>query len=128
MSFASTGTELRRFRRGLLPKLGIGAMILIPLLYGALYLWAFWDPTGNLDHLPVAIVNADDGTVMDDAPVNLGDQVTSSLVDSGDLKWDRVDADTAENGVHDGTYYFAVTIPETFSETVAGVADRKSVV
>lgn len=122
MSFASTGTELRRFRRGLLPKLGIGAMIFIPLLYGAMYLWAFWDPTGNLDQLPVAIVNADAGTEMDGEEVNLGDQVTSSLVDSADLKWDRVDAETADKGVRDGTYYFAVTVPETFSESVASAA------
>lgn len=122
MSFASTGTELRRFRRGLLPKLGIGAMIFIPLLYGAMYLWAFWDPTGNLDKLPVAIVNADDGTEMDGEAVNLGDQVITSLVDSGDLKWDRVDAEAADEGVRDGTYYFAVTVPETFSESVASAA------
>lgn len=122
MSFTSTGTELRRFRRGLLPKLGIGAMIFVPLLYGAMYLWAFWDPTGNLDALPVAIVNSDSGTVMDDEQVNVGDQVTTSLVDSGDLKWARVDAAEADRGVRDGTYYFAVTIPENFSSTVAGAA------
>ncbi|SDB94262.1 putative membrane protein [Sanguibacter gelidistatuariae] len=122
MSFTSTGTELRRFRRGLLPKLGIGAMILVPLLYGALYLWAFWDPMGNLDLLPVAIVNSDSGTVMDDEAVNVGDQVTTSLVDSGDLKWARVDAEEADRGVRDGTYYFAVTIPADFSSTVASAA------
>ena len=59
ISLTSHGTELRRFRHGTLPKIAVGAMLLIPLLYGALYLWAFWDPTGNLNKLPVALVNAD---------------------------------------------------------------------
>lgn len=122
MSMTSTGTELRRFRRGMLPKLGIGAMILVPLLYGALYLWAFWDPTGNLDELPVAIVNADTGSTLDGSTLRAGDQVTSSLVDSGDLRWAPVDAAQAEQGVEDGTYYFAVTIPADFSTKVASAA------
>ncbi|TGJ96153.1 hypothetical protein DLJ96_10350, partial [Actinotalea fermentans ATCC 43279 = JCM 9966 = DSM 3133] len=122
MSWTSTGTELRRFRRGLLPKLAVGAMIFVPLLYGAMYLWAFWDPTGNLDKLPVAIVNADTGTEVDGERLDAGEEVTSTLIDSGDLEWARVDATEAEQGVKDGTYYFALTIPEGFSEGVASAA------
>ncbi|MGW6004392.1 YhgE/Pip family protein [Oerskovia enterophila] len=126
MSWTSTGTELRRFRRGLLPKLAVGAMIFVPLLYGAMYLWAFWDPTGNLDKLPVAIVNADTGTTIasedGDETLNAGDEVATKLVDSGDLEWAQVDATTAEKGVKDGTYYFALTIPEGFSEGIASAA------
>jgi putative membrane protein len=122
MSWTSTGTELRRFRRGLLPKLAVGAMIFVPLLYGAMYLWAFWDPTGNLDKLPVAIVNADTGTEVDGERLDAGEEVTTNLVDSGDLEWAQVDAAEAEQGVKDGTYYFAVTIPEGFSEGIASAA------
>lgn len=119
LSFTSTGTELRRFRRGLLPRLAVGAMILVPLLYGALYLWAFWDPTGNMDRLPVALVNADTGATLDDEPLDAGTQVTDKLVDSGDLDWRLTDAADAAQGVADGTYYFAVTIPADFSTDVA---------
>ncbi|WP_265521627.1 YhgE/Pip domain-containing protein [Oerskovia flava] len=118
ISLTSTGTELRRFRRGLLPKLALGAMVLVPLLYGAMYLWAFWDPTGNLDRLPVAIVNADTGAERDDGELRAGDDITSTLVGSGDLQWAEVDADEAASGVRDGTYYFAVTVPEDFSARV----------
>jgi putative membrane protein len=119
LSFTSTGTELRRFRRGLLPRLAVAAMILVPLLYGALYLWAFWDPTGNLDRLPVALVNADTGATLDDEPLDAGQQVTDQLVDSGDLDWRLTDAEDAAAGVADGTYYFAVTIPADFSTDIA---------
>ncbi len=119
LSFTSTGTELRRFRRGLLPRLAVGAMVLVPLLYGALYLWAFWDPTGNLDRLPVALVDADAGTTLDDEALDAGRQVTDQLVGSGDLDWRLTDAQDAADGVADGTYYFAVTIPEDFSADIA---------
>ena len=101
LSSLSTGTELRRFRRGLLPKLAVVAMLAIPLLYGALYLWAYWDPTGNLDRLPVALVNADAGATRDGEPLRAGDDVVDELLDSEALDWRQVDADQAAllNGI-----------------------------
>jgi len=121
-ALTSTGTELRRFRRGRLPRLAVAAMILVPLLYGALYLWAFWDPTGNLDRLPVALVNADQGAVLDGTPLHAGDEVTGELTASADLDWRVTDADDAAAGVADGTYYFAVTLPEDFSSDIASAS------
>lgn len=121
LSFLSTGTELRRFRRGVLPKLAVVAMLAIPLLYGALYLWAYWDPTGNLDRLPVALVNADQGATRDGEPLHAGADVVDELLDSEALDWRPVDATTAADGVADGTYYFAVTVPADFSADIASV-------
>ncbi|WP_372593202.1 YhgE/Pip family protein [Actinotalea sp.] len=119
-ALTSTGTELRRFRRGTLPKIAIAALILIPLLYGALYLWAFWDPTGNMDRLPVALVNADRAVTLEDGTVlDAGQEVTDTLLDSADLEWVSTDAASAQRGVEDGTYYFALQIPEGFSQDVA---------
>ena len=68
------------FRRGTLPKVAVGALILIPLLYGALYLWAFWDPTGNMDHLPVALVNEDVAAQRDGETVDAGTQVAEESI------------------------------------------------
>ena len=53
--------ELRRFGRGRMPRAALVALLLLPLLYGALYLWSFWDPYGRLDRIPVALVNDDKG-------------------------------------------------------------------
>ncbi|MGW7792305.1 hypothetical protein ACWGKX_33230, partial [Streptomyces tricolor] len=53
--------ELRRFGRGRLPRAALVALLVLPLLYGALYLWSFWDPYGRLDRIPVALVNDDKG-------------------------------------------------------------------
>ncbi|AEI11866.1 YhgE/Pip family protein [Cellulomonas gilvus] len=118
-ALTSTGTELRRFRRGRLPRLAVAAMILVPLLYGALYLWAFWDPTGNLDRLPVALVNADQGATLDGERLEAGADVTQRLTDSADLDWRVTSAQDAADGVADGTYYFAVTVPADFSADIA---------
>ena len=117
-SLTSTGTELRRFSRGLLPRLAVAAMILVPLLYGALYLWAFWDPTGHLDRLPVALVDADAGAVRDGSRVHAGDDVTTALLDSHALHFVRTDAADAAAGVRGGRYYFALTVPADFSASV----------
>lgn len=118
-ALASTGAELRRFRRGTMPKVAILALVLIPLLYGALYLWAFWDPTGRMDRLPVALVNADrPATMADGTPVHAGQDVVDTLVEDGSLHWVTTDAADAEQGVKDGTYYFAVTLPADFSSAV----------
>ncbi|GEK19608.1 YhgE/Pip domain-containing protein [Cellulomonas xylanilytica] len=111
----TSGTELRRFGRGRLPRLAVAAMLLVPLLYGALYLWAFWDPTGHLDAMPVALVNADAGADRDGARVTAGQDLTDELVDGAALDWVVTDATDAAAGVRDGDYYFAVTIPADFS-------------
>ena len=128
LALTSTGTELRRFRRGLLPKMAVGAMIFIPLLYGALYLWAFWDPTGHLDQLPVALVDADQGSTLDGVALHAGADVSTRLLASGDLDWHLTDAKDAADGVANGTYYFAVTVPAEFSADIvsAGGADPTS--
>ncbi|MBO9553945.1 YhgE/Pip domain-containing protein [Cellulomonas sp.] len=111
----TSGNELRRFGRGTLPRLAVVAMIAVPLLYGVLYLWAFWNPTGHLDRLPVALVNSDTGAQRDGTAVHAGDDLVEQLTSSKDLDWVVTDAAEATDGVHDGRYYFAVTVPADFS-------------
>lgn len=123
MSIHFAGTELKRFRVGTLPRVAILVLLFIPLIYGALYLWGFWNPFGELDKLPVALVNEDAGAkTADGTAVNAGDQVVDKLVGGNDLSWREVDAEEAANGVKDGTYYFSVTIPKDFSKDVASAA------
>ncbi|MDM7853721.1 YhgE/Pip domain-containing protein [Cellulomonas alba] len=115
----TSGTELRRFRRGTLPKLAVVVMLGIPLLYGALYLWAFWNPTQHLDRLPVALVDLDRGATVQGEPLHAGHDVVERLVASGDLDWAEVPAARASDGVRAGDYYFAVTVPADFSSALA---------
>ncbi|MEU2746205.1 YhgE/Pip domain-containing protein [Streptomyces collinus] len=111
--------ELRRFGRGKLPRAALVALLVLPLLYGALYLWSFWDPYGRLDKIPVALVNDDRGATADGKKVTAGDDITKGLHDSKTFDWQEVSAAEARRGVEDGSYYLSLTLPADFSERIA---------
>ncbi|MDQ0747848.1 putative membrane protein [Streptomyces africanus] len=111
--------ELRRFGRGKLPRAALVALLVLPLLYGALYLWSFWDPYGRLDRIPVALVNDDRGATADGKKISAGDDITKGLRDSKTFDWQEVSAAEARRGVEDGTYYLSLTMPADFSERIA---------
>lgn len=111
--------ELRRFGRGRLPRAALVALLLLPLLYGALYLWSFWDPYGRLDKLPVALVNDDKGATAAGKRVEAGDEITGKLLDSKVFEWHQVSSAEAHKGVEDGRYYLSLTMPEDFSKRIA---------
>ncbi|MFE0795409.1 YhgE/Pip family protein [Streptomyces mutabilis] len=114
--------ELRRFGRGRLPRAALVALLLLPLLYGALYLWSFWDPYGRLDRVPVALVNDDRGATADGEKLTAGDDITEGLRESEVFDWHEVSAAEARRGVEDGTYYLSLTMPADFSRRIASSA------
>lgn len=120
-AFLSSGTELGRFKRGKLPKIAVAVMLFIPLIYGALYLWAFQAPDQHMNNLPVALVNQDTGATKDGEAVHAGDDLAAELIDGMKLSWEQTDAATAAQGVADGTYYFAMSIPADFSKNAVSV-------
>ncbi len=120
-AFLSPGTELSRFKRGKLPKIAVAVMLFIPLIYGALYLWAFQAPDKHMDSLPVALVNEDTGATNSGEAVNAGQDLSTKLLDGMDLKWEQTDAADATSGVADGKYYFSLTIPADFSKNAVSV-------
>ncbi|MCS0636386.1 YhgE/Pip domain-containing protein [Streptomyces sp. LP05-1] len=111
--------ELKRFGRGKLPRAALVAIVLLPLLYGALYLYSFWDPYGRLDRLPVALVNEDNGATADGKKITAGDDITENLRKSKVFEWHEVSDKEAREGVEDGRYYLSLTMPEDFSERIA---------
>ncbi|WP_069172438.1 YhgE/Pip family protein [Streptomyces griseus] len=114
--------ELKRFGRGRMPRAALVALLLLPLLYGALYLWSFWDPYGRLDRIPVALVNNDKGARTEGGRLAAGDEITGRLLDSEVFDWHEVGSAEAEQGVEDGTYYLSLTMPSDFSERIASGA------
>ncbi|WP_371659300.1 YhgE/Pip family protein [Streptomyces sp. NBC_00280] len=111
--------ELRRFGRGRLPRAALASLLLLPLLYGALYLWSFWDPYGRLDRIPVALVNDDKGASVAGKKLAAGADIVKGLHDSDTFEWHEVTAAEAREGVEDGTYYLSLTMPADFSERIA---------
>ncbi|MFF7895861.1 YhgE/Pip family protein [Streptomyces sp. NPDC007907] len=116
--------ELRRFGRGKLPRAALVALLVLPLLYGALYLWSFWDPYGRLDRIPVALVNDDKGATADGRKITAGDDITKGLRDSKTFDWREVSAAEARRGVEDGSYYLSLTLPADFSERIASSSGK----
>ncbi|MFD9036610.1 YhgE/Pip family protein [Streptomyces sp. NPDC059567] len=111
--------ELKRFGRGKLPRAALVAILLLPLLYGALYLWSFWDPYSRLDRIPVALVNEDKGATADGKKINAGDDIAEGLLDSRVFQWHEVSDAEARKGVEDGTYYLSLTMPGDLSTRIA---------
>lgn len=112
--------ELRRMTRGRLPRAALAVLTVIPLLYGALYLYAFWDPYGNLDRIPVALVNADrPAKASDGTEVHAGQDLTDELVDRKVFGWTVTDSDDATAGLRSGRYHLVFSIPADFSATLA---------
>ncbi|MDQ1543607.1 MAG: putative rane protein, partial [Actinomycetota bacterium] len=61
------------FARLTASRLGIAsliAIILVPIVYGGLYLWGNRDPYSNLDNVPAALVVSDTGAKVDGKTVN----------------------------------------------------------
>jgi putative membrane protein len=110
-------SELKRMTGGLLPKLTILALTMVPLLYGAVYLYANWDPYGHLNNLDAALVVEDSGaTATDGTRLEAGHKVADSLVEGNVFHWIPVASSTeADAGVSSGQYAFALKIPKDFS-------------
>lgn len=114
-----TGIEMKRIFKGPLGKLVLLALLVIPILYGALYLWAFLDPYGMIDHLPVALVNMDKPYTTDDGTrITGGQDLVDEIKDSDSFKWDIVSKEEAKKGLDNNKYFLAMYIPSNFSERI----------
>ncbi|MEV0645149.1 YhgE/Pip domain-containing protein [Phytomonospora sp. NPDC050363] len=114
--------ELRRFGRPVLRKLALGMIVLVPLLYGSLYLWSNWDPYGNLDQVPVAVVNQDQPSTVDGKSLAAGDEFAGQLAATPLFDWNFVSEQEAREGMDDGRYYFAIVVPPDFSAKLSSLA------
>ncbi|OJF10473.1 YhgE/Pip family protein [Couchioplanes caeruleus] len=115
-SLRLAGFELRRFLRGRLPAAALVVICVIPLLYGALYLYAFWDPYGRLNHVPVALVVEDvEATATDGTKVHAGKDLADELIEREIFDWHVTDEREAEDGLVDGRYQLSLRIPRDFS-------------
>lgn len=89
-------------------RLSVAAIAVVPLLYSAAYLGAFWNPYGHLNRIPVAVVNQDHGSVSQ----RFVDQLKKDFV----VKIYR--ATGARHALTSGRVGMTLTIPPTFSQAV----------
>lgn len=115
----SPGSDFKRYYRGRMPRLALIVIMLMPLLYGALYLWAFWNPFDAVNKMPVALVNSDTGAEVEGQRLDAGKDVVSGLVESHQLDLHVVSEEEAARGLAHGDYYFTITLPKDFSQSLA---------
>ena len=88
------------------------AVLLVPFMYSFFYLKAYWNPygKGNIDNLPVAVVNKDSG--------DKGKELIDNIKESKKLKLSIVSNDEAIDGLNDGKYYAIISIPKDFTSSM----------
>ncbi|WP_214885822.1 MULTISPECIES: YhgE/Pip domain-containing protein [unclassified Exiguobacterium] len=100
------------------------AVALVPLMYAGMFLWAFWDPYGQMKDLPVAIVNEDKGATFEGESLEIGDDLIDKLLKSEAFEFVETTEKEAESGLEDHDYYMAIEIPEDFSEKATTALDE----
>ncbi|MBO2454533.1 YhgE/Pip domain-containing protein [Actinomadura barringtoniae] len=106
--------ELLRFRTPM-QRAGLAFLLVVPLLYGGIYLWSNWDPYGRLSDVPVAVVNDDHPVKAEGRTVAAGSDLVSELKKNPLLGWRFTDGDEAAKGLKAGRYYAVITVPRDFS-------------
>lgn len=106
-------------------RVGLLGVIVIPLVYSYIYLVAFFDPYEKLENLPFAIVNEDQGATIQNEKVDLGKDLVDRLHQERNIKWEVVTMEEMQRGFREGTFYFGLEIPKTFSEQVSSLTTNK---
>ena len=117
--------EWKSLLRNKLMLIVVIAIIVIPIIYAGLFLKSMWDPYGNVDSLPVAVVNEDKPVEYNGKTLSIGKDMTDELKDNDSMAFNIVDSKTAEDGLANGTYYMVIKIPENFSANAATVMDNE---
>lgn len=110
------------------------AVVLVPLVYAALFLIAANDPYGGMNQVPAVVVNLDKGAEIDGEERNVGQELSDALIEDnalaveGDVSgfnWSFTTSEAkAAQSLRDGAYYMEVIIPEGFSEAIASAGTK----
>lgn len=115
--------EWKKLFKNKLMLLVVAAVIVIPTIYTTLFLGSMWDPYGNVEHLPVALVNQDQPVEYEGKTLDVGGQLVENLLEDASLDFHVADADAAARGLAAGDYYMVITIPQDFSANAATLTD-----
>ncbi|MDR2660444.1 MAG: YhgE/Pip domain-containing protein [Lactobacillaceae bacterium] len=98
----------------------IAALVIafVPAIYAVVFIGSMWDPYGNTNNLPVAVVNLDQ-----DKNFNLGNKVVSNLKRNRDLDYSFTSKKAANHGLLSGKYAMVIEIPKDFSKNATSLLD-----
>lgn len=99
----------------------IGGLIFLPSLYAWLNISASWDPYGQTNQMPVAVVNEDAGDVIRGESIDVGDELVDTLKDNDSMDWQFTDRESAISELEKGDLFAVLMIPEDFSKKLGTV-------
>lgn len=142
-------TPLRGTRISWTTLLGL---LLVPLTVAGLFLWGLWSPSDRLETITAAVVNEDVPVEVDGQLVPLGRVLAAELIAGGgsagggsagvgsagvgsagagsaagdeprqNFTWVLTDAQDAKDGLNDGRFATAITIPKHFSDAATSLS------
>ncbi|MFJ9812603.1 YhgE/Pip domain-containing protein [Streptomyces sp. NPDC101158] len=106
------------------PKLWLVPTVLsalVTLVLSLLYMGGILNPGANLDRLPIALVDEDQG--------GLGKEITAALTSEGPggVQWHRIGAAEAQDRLASGKVYGALLVPRDFSASVAALGTPRAI-
>lgn len=104
-------------------KIVLCAIMIIPMIYACVFLGSMWDPYGQTDQLPVAVVNKDKEVEYNDSTMDIGKQLSDKLSKNDSMDFNIVSSTKAQKGLKDGKYYMIIAIPENFSKNATTLLD-----
>lgn len=104
-------------------KIVLCAIMIIPMIYACVFLGSMWDPYGQTDQLPVAVVNKDKEVKYNGSTMDIGKQLSDKLSKNDSMDFNIDSSTKAQKGLKDGKYYMIITIPENFSKNATTLLD-----
>lgn len=104
-------------------KIVLCAIMIIPMIYACVFLGSMWDPYGQTDQLPVAVINKDKEVEYNGSTMDIGKQLSDKLSKNDSMDFNIVSSTKAQKGLKDGKYYMVITIPENFSKNATTLLD-----
>ncbi len=110
--------EFRRFKGR--SRIALIFILLIPILYGGIYLHANWDLYSHIDSIKVAVVNHDEPTEFQGREISGGDLFEEALHDNPTFDWQFLGQDDAkaQEGLSNGDYFMVIEVPQDFSRNL----------
>ncbi|MFD1851654.1 YhgE/Pip domain-containing protein [Oceanobacillus bengalensis] len=113
--------DLKNLSKNWVAAILIGGLILLPSLYAWFNIEASWDPYGQTDQIPIGIVNEDEGAIVREQEIHIGEDLVNTLQDNKSMDWQFVNREKALDKLEYGDYFAVIIIPENFSERLGTV-------
>ncbi|QLK86832.1 YhgE/Pip domain-containing protein [Staphylococcus sp. 17KM0847] len=113
-------TDLKKISKAPGALVLLVGLAILPSFYAWFNLEATWDPYSNTGNIKIAVVNEDNGDMVRNKKINVGNKIEETLKKDDHFDWQFVSREKANKGVYRGKYYAAIYIPKGFSHQITG--------